>query len=161
MYGAHVYTQVRGHTFRTPKQHPSSSSHHQVRSACSASTRGESDTCTPYTRDATQPSLSSWPSFGRQAWSDHRNPSAYGRNDAYPGQTRTPYRPCTGSPCGDCRLLVTDTRPCCIHTCASGTSYPCSMSCGSLGCSPSSTNVSSDSLRNRHVLLTDRCKTRR
>ena len=100
MYGAHVYTQVRGHTFRTPKQHPSSSSHHQVRSACSASTRGESDTCTPYTRDATQPSLSSWPSFGRQAWFDHRNPSACERNDAYPERTQTPYRPCTESPCG-------------------------------------------------------------
>jgi len=102
----------------------------------------------------------SWPSFGRQAWSDHRNPSAYGRNDAYPGQTRTPYRSCTGSPCGDCRLLVTDTRPCCIHTCASGTSYPCSMSCGSLERSPSVMSVRIRTKRHDHVLLTVRGETR-
>ena len=40
------------------------------------------------------------PSCGRRAWSDHRNPTAYGRNDACPARPTKPCPSCTGSPCG-------------------------------------------------------------
>jgi hypothetical protein len=48
--------------------------------------------CTPI---GGRPSWWSWPSCGRRAWSDLRNRTAYGRNDAYPGRTEKPCQPCT------------------------------------------------------------------
>ena len=45
--------------------------------------------CTPVSG---QPSWWSWPSCGRQAWSDHRNRTAYGRNDAYPERRGKPVK---------------------------------------------------------------------
>ncbi|KAL4987009.1 hypothetical protein BDW68DRAFT_116097 [Aspergillus falconensis] len=61
-----------------------------TRSACSASERAASWSCTECTRDAGRPSWWSSPSCGRRAWSDHRNRSASGRNGAYPGQIGRP-----------------------------------------------------------------------
>ena len=47
------------------------------------------------------------PSCGRRAWSDHRNRTAYGRNDAFPARPTNPCPSCTGSPCGACTTIET------------------------------------------------------
>ena len=46
------------------------------------------------------------PSCGRRAWSDHRNPTAYGRNDAFPARPTNPCPSCTGSPCAVCVIVI-------------------------------------------------------
>ena len=93
------------------------------RTACTASVLAASYTCTPCILTAAQPSWSSSPSCGRRASSDHRNRTAYGRNDAFPGRIGRPEdhvrgyfgevlllmcipcRPCTASPCAAYTLI--------------------------------------------------------
>ena len=53
----------------------------------------------PHTQQAARDDA---PSCGRRAWSDHRNPTAYGRNDASPAQPTNPCPSCIGSPCEAC-----------------------------------------------------------
>ena len=53
----------------------------------------------PHTQQAARDDA---PSCGRRAWSDHRNPTAYGRNDACPAPPTNPCPSCIGSPCGGC-----------------------------------------------------------
>ena len=68
-------------TAATRTSSPSSRSASQ--SACSASECAAACSRTWCTPDAAPPSSWSLPSCGRRAWSDHQNPSACGRNDAY------------------------------------------------------------------------------
>lgn len=54
-----------------------------TRSACIASTPAVPLSCNSCTLISTRPSSLSWPSCGRQASSDHRNPIACGHTDAF------------------------------------------------------------------------------
>lgn len=68
----------------------SCSKHTQARSACIASVPTGPWSCRKRTPISAQPSLWSWPSCGRQAWSDHHNQTASGRICAFPGRKAKP-----------------------------------------------------------------------
>jgi hypothetical protein len=87
---SHAATIHENEMLRTQERRPWSSCHHRARSACIASERVAPWSCTVCIPILTRPSWWSSPSCGRQASSDHRNRTAYDRNDAYPGRTGRP-----------------------------------------------------------------------